>query len=67
MVPGCKHSIKIDEACYKCKLDNSLHWGIFPCYCLFYKPFLFQNIKFKTKLLIDDICDVINSIVKLEE
>lgn len=67
MVPCCKYSTKINKTCYKCKKDNSLHWGLYPCYCLFYKPKKFQNFLFKAKLLKNNIWDIINSIVELED
>jgi hypothetical protein len=68
MTPWCKYSQKTrDVLCKKCKLDNTLKWGYYPCYCIFYKPALVENLKFKINLLIDDVSDIVNSIIALEE
>ncbi len=68
MIPWCKYSKKTDDKfCHICKMDKAPRWGLFPCYCLFYKPRLFQNIGFNLELKLNDMKNIIENLLSTEE
>ena len=63
MMIHCKHSIPTEEiGCRQCKLDKSLHYGPYSCYCIFYELSLWNrfvewiyDVWQKVKRMINDI------------
>jgi hypothetical protein len=68
MIPWCKYSKKTDDRfCHICSKDKAPRWGLFPCYCLFYKPRFGQNVCFHIDLTLESIGNTIQKLLSTEE